>query len=96
MVESIHITFKRKFLAGLIVTVPAVITIFVLAGIFRFVDGILGPFFDFFLGERIAGLGFITAVVIIFLIGIVSTNVFGKRILGLVDRIFLKRAFTMP
>lgn len=90
MVESIHITFKRKFLAGLIVTVPAVITIFVLVGIFRFVDGILGPFFDFFLGAHIAGLGFIAAVVIIFFIGIVSTNVFGKRILGLVDRIFLK------
>lgn len=88
--ESIRITFKRKFLAGLIVTIPAVITIFVLVGIFRFVDGILGPFFDFFLGKHIAGLGFIAAIVIIFLIGIVSTNVFGKRVLAIVENIFLK------
>ncbi|BCB95814.1 hypothetical protein JZK55_07360 [Dissulfurispira thermophila] len=89
MVESIHITFKRKFLAGLIVTIPAVITIFVLVGIFKFVDGILGPFFDFFLGEHIAGLGFISAVIIIFLIGIISTNVLGKKVLGVIEKIFL-------
>lgn len=90
MVESIHITFKRKFLAGLIVTIPAVITIFVLVGIFRFVDGILCPFFDFFLGRHVAGLGFIAAIVIVFLIGIVSTNVFGKRVLSIIEMIFLK------
>lgn len=90
MVESIHITFKRKFLAGLIVTIPAVITIFVVVGIFRFVDGILGPLFDFFLGKHIAGLGFIAAIVIVFLVGIISTNVFGKKVLNLVERVFLK------
>lgn len=89
MVESIHITFKRKFLAGLIVTIPAVITIFVVVGIFKFVDGILSPLFDFLLGKHIAGLGFISAIVIVFLIGIVSTNVFGKKILSIVEKIFL-------
>jgi uncharacterized membrane protein len=89
MVESIHITFKRKFLAGLIVTIPAVITIFVIVGIFRFVDGILGPLFEMLLGRHIAGLGFAGAVVFIFVIGIVSTNVFGKKILGLFEKVFL-------
>jgi len=90
MVGSIHITFKRKFLAGLVVTIPAVITIFVLVGLFRFVDGILGPFFDLFLGEHIAGLGFISAIFMVFLIGIISTNVFGKRVLAIVENIFLR------
>lgn len=90
MVKSIHITFKRKFLAGLIITIPAIITIFVLVGIFRFVDGILGPFFDILLGKHIAGLGFISAIFIIFLIGIVSTNVFGKKVLATVENMFLK------
>jgi len=89
MDESIRITFKRKFLAGLIVTVPVVFTVLVLAGLFKFVDGILSPFFDFLLGVHIAGLGFITAIGIVFLIGIISTNVFGKKLLDLLDRIFL-------
>jgi len=89
MDESIRITFKRKFLAGLIVTVPVVFTVLVLAGLFKFVDGILSPFFDFLLGMHIAGLGFISAIGIVFLIGIISTNVFGKKLLDLVEKIFL-------
>jgi len=89
MDESIRITFKRKFLAGLIVTVPVVFTVLVLAGLFKFVDGILSPFFDFLLGMHIAGLGFISAIGIVFLIGIISTNVFGKKLLDLMEKIFL-------
>ncbi|HTZ18330.1 MAG TPA: DUF502 domain-containing protein [Dissulfurispiraceae bacterium] len=89
MFDPIRITFKRKFLAGLIITVPVTLTIVVIASLFKFIDGILGQFFDMFLGRHIAGLGFITAVGIIFLVGIVSTNVFGKRVLGLVEKVFL-------
>jgi uncharacterized membrane protein len=90
MAESLHSSFKKKFLAGLIVTIPAAITIFVLVGLFKFIDGILGPIFDFFLGSHISGLGFITAIIIIFFLGLISTNVFGKRILGFIDKIFLR------
>jgi uncharacterized membrane protein len=89
MEESFRVTFKRKFLAGLIVTVPVVFTVLVLAGLFKFVDGILSPFFDALLGRHISGLGFIAAIGIVFLIGIISTNVFGKKLLDLVERIFL-------
>ncbi len=89
MVESIRVTFKRKFLAGLVVTVPVVFTVLVLAGLFKFVDGILSPFFDLLLGMHIAGLGFVTAIGIVFLIGIISTNVFGKKLLVLMEKIFL-------
>jgi len=89
MDESIRITFKRKFLAGLIVTVPVVFTVLVLAGLFKFVDGILSPFFDLILGMHIAGLGFVAAIGIVFLIGIISTNVFGKKLLDLMEKIFL-------
>ncbi|MFO0753086.1 MAG: DUF502 domain-containing protein [Thermodesulfovibrionales bacterium] len=89
MGESIRITFKRKFLAGLIITIPVVFTVLVLVSLFKFVDGILSPFFDALLDHHIAGLGFIAAIISVFLIGIISTNVFGKRMLGYVERIFL-------
>jgi len=89
MFDPIRITFKRKFLAGLVITVPVTLTIVVIASLFKFIDGILGQFFDIFLGRHIAGLGFITAVGIIFLVGIISTNVFGKRVLNLVEYLFL-------
>lgn len=89
MGESIRITFKRKFLAGLIVTIPVVFTFLVLYSLFKFVDGILSPFLDALLDRHISGLGFIAAILCIFLVGIISTNVFGKRILGFFERIFL-------
>lgn len=89
MIESIRVTFKRKFLAGLIISIPVVITLLVVIGLFKFIDGILGPFFDALLGRHLAGLGFIGAILIVFLIGIVSTNVFGKKMLALVERVLL-------
>jgi uncharacterized membrane protein len=90
MFKPIRVTFKRKFLAGLFVTIPAVITIFVLASLFTFIDSIFGRVFDYFLGRHVAGLGFISAVLIIFAIGIVATNVFGKKILAFVERLLLQ------
>ncbi|MBI5026100.1 MAG: DUF502 domain-containing protein [Nitrospirae bacterium] len=89
MVESIRATFKRKFIAGLFVSVPVIITILVIGWFFKTIDGLLGQFYDELLGRHIAGLGFISAVVLIFIVGIVSTNVFGKKILAFVERIFL-------
>ena len=90
MTGSLHINFKRKFLAGLVITIPAVITIFITVSFFKFIDGILGPLFDFIIGKHVAGLGFISAILIVFLVGIISTNVFGKKVLGLIEKVFLK------
>ncbi|GAB6184095.1 DUF502 domain-containing protein [Thermodesulfovibrio hydrogeniphilus] len=88
---SIKATFKRKFIAGLIVTIPIAISIFILVQLFKIVDGLLGPIYDYIFGRHIAGLGFITALLIVFVVGIVSTNVFGKKILDQLEKLlFLK------
>ncbi len=90
MVTSIHATLKRKFLAGLIVSIPAVITVLVIVWFFEFVDGILGPFYNKVLGYDVHGLGFISAVILIFLIGIISTNVFGKKVIGFFEKAIVR------
>jgi uncharacterized membrane protein len=87
---SIGATFKRKFLTGLFVSIPAVFTVFIMGKFVNFVDSLLEPFYYDVLGYHTKGLGFISAVIIIFLIGVVSTNVFGKKIIGFFERIFLK------
>ena len=86
MVTSIRAALKRKFLAGLIVSIPAVITALVIVWFFEFVDGILGPLYNKMLGYNVHGLGFISAVILIFLIGIISTNVFGKKLIGFFEK----------
>ncbi|HIJ59030.1 MAG TPA: DUF502 domain-containing protein [Nitrospirae bacterium] len=84
-----HFSFKRRFIAGLFVTIPTLITIAVIFFLFKLIDGILGPFYTFFLGRPVAGLGFITAIFLIFIIGLISTNVIGKRILSYIEQVFL-------
>lgn len=88
--ESIKATFKRKFIAGLFVTIPILITFFVIEWFFTFIDGLLEPLFFKLIGYHIPGLGFFSAIIIVFLVGIISTNVFGKRLLQMMDKIFLK------
>jgi uncharacterized membrane protein len=86
---SIRVTFKRKFIAGLFISIPAIITILVIAWFFRFVDGLLEPLYFQILGYHTPGLGFISAIILVFIVGIVSTNVFGKKIILFFERIFL-------
>ncbi len=81
---------KRRFLAGLIVLIPVIITVSVFVWFFRFVDGLMGPFFDSVLGRHFSGLGFVSAVAIVFIVGIISTNIIGKRIIGFMDKFLLK------
>ncbi|MDP2166783.1 MAG: DUF502 domain-containing protein [Thermodesulfovibrionales bacterium] len=87
---SFQAILKKNFLTGLIVLIPVIITVFVIVWFFEVIDGILGPVYDRFLGYHMAGIGFISAVLIIYIVGMVSTNVFGKRVIGMLERLFLK------
>lgn len=87
---SIGAAFKRKFLTGLFVSIPAVFTIFLMGKFVSFVDSLLEPVYYEVLGYHTRGLGFVSAIIIIFLIGVISTNVLGKKIIGLFEQVFLK------
>ncbi|HHW20312.1 MAG TPA: DUF502 domain-containing protein [Thermodesulfovibrio thiophilus] len=91
MEPSIRLTFKRNFIAGLIVTIPIAISIFIVFQLFKIVDGLLSPVYDFIFGRHISGLGFITALIVVFVVGFISTNVFGKKLLDSIEKLlFLK------
>jgi uncharacterized membrane protein len=81
---------KRKFLAGLVVLIPVILTLKVIIWFFRFVDDQLAFMFDKMLGYHVSGLGFISAIAAVFLVGIISTNVIGKRMIGFMDAFLLK------
>ncbi|MEW6408943.1 MAG: DUF502 domain-containing protein [Nitrospirota bacterium] len=91
--ESIKATFKKKFISGLIVSIPAIITIMVIVWLYRFVDGLLSPALDRLLERHVPGLGFITTLLAIFLLGLISTNVIGRRMLHIGEKIFLHIPF---
>ena len=72
---------RRKFLTGLVVTVPLLITVVTLVWMFRFVDGVARPLALFWLGREVPGLGVLITVSVIMVVGAVATNVIGRRIL---------------
>ncbi len=72
---------RRRFLTGFFVTVPLFISVAALVWIFGVVDGLTTPLYDRVLGRRIPGLGTLSTVAAIMLVGVVATNVIGKRLL---------------
>ena len=72
---------RRRFVTGFFVTVPLVISVAALVWIFGIVDGFAGPFFARVLGREVPGLGMVVTAVLVLLVGVVATNVIGRRLL---------------
>ena len=72
---------RRRFLTGFFVTVPLFISVAALVWIFGVVDGLTTPLYDRLLGRRIPGLGTLSTAVAIMAVGVLATNVIGKRLL---------------
>jgi uncharacterized membrane protein len=72
---------RRRFLAGLFVTVPLAISVFAFVWIFRLIDGFVGPWYSAWLGRDVPGLGILTTAALVLLVGAIATNVIGKRVL---------------
>ena len=78
---------KGKFITGLFVVIPLGITIFILKFLFNFADGILGSYLDSIFSVfihkdyHIPGLGMLTGFAVIYVSGVLATNVMGTRII---------------
>ncbi len=72
---------QRRFIAGFFVTVPMFITVYGFVWLFRIVDGWTSPIYQQILGRTIPGLGIVTTAVAVLLVGVLATNVIGKRFL---------------
>ena len=77
--------FRRRFMTGLVVTVPLVISAVALVWVFRVVDGLVGPVYRRWFTVELPGLGFVTTAALVLLVGIVATNVLGRRLLQRAD-----------
>jgi len=89
-------TIRRVFLTGLLVMLPALVTIYILNLTFRAFDALLGGLFRLYLGQTIPGLGFLVTMALIFLVGLLATNVFGHRLVRMVEGWFAKIPFVRP
>jgi len=81
---------KVRFITGFFVTVPAIATAWLLYVFWDAIDGFFSPGYERIFGRRIPGLGFLTAVMLILVMGTIATNVVGRRILSRVERLLTR------
>jgi len=83
---------KRLFFTGLLILIPLALTVYILVALFQLMDGIFAPLVDravgiFFPGVHVPGLGVLLTLAVIFGIGWLSTNVGGRRLIRLFEKV---------
>lgn len=79
--------FKVRLITGFFVTVPAVATAWILWIFWVRIDDIFAPMYTRILGRPVPGLGFLTAIAVMVLMGTIARNVVGRRVLAWGDKL---------
>lgn len=82
--------FKVRFIAGFFFTVPVFATAYLLWVFWTRIDDFFGPMYTQIFGRPVPGLGFLTAVAIILIMGTIARNVVGRRVLAWGDTLLLR------
>jgi len=72
---------RAQFIAGIVVVVPIGASILILVWLFSAVDNILQPLVKAVWDHTIPGVGFGATLVLIYLVGVIASNVVGKRLI---------------
>lgn len=88
--RGVLVVLRNKLFAGIIAAVPLIVTFYVLKIAYGFINDISEPVLDKLSGRPVPGLGFAVTLVMLMLLGFVSTNVFGQRILLGFERLVLR------
>lgn len=92
IMESKNITRKllNYFFQGLLFIGPVAITIYAIKVSFLWIDGFLYKYFEAFFGIRIPGLGLITILIFITLIGFLGSMFVFERLASKIDKMISK------
>ncbi len=79
--------FKKYFITGLLVIIPIWATYYVLSAMLSIIDGMLGDLPHYLLGLKFPGLGIVTLVLLILIVGMLSANYLGTRLVRYSDQL---------
>ena len=86
MAASFGVQLRRWYVAGILVLAPTALTLWVVWKLFRFFDDILGSELRV-RGISVVGLGFVLLNVLLIVLGFIATNLVGRRLFGVWDRL---------
>jgi uncharacterized membrane protein len=87
MIRRFQKKIQRIFLAGLLVTVPTMLTFFFLRLLVGYIDRVSAPLVKRFFDVEIPGIGVVVTLLIVLTIGFIGTNILGRQLVRLGDRL---------
>ena len=87
---------KRYLIAGLIIWIPLVITLWVLRGVVNTMDELVTPFIPLdwrpenWLGAVIPGTGLVITAIVVMISGVFASNLLGQRLLRAWERLLAR------
>jgi uncharacterized membrane protein len=81
---------KLYVFRGLLALIPIGLTIFTIRIIYVFIDKRVMEAVDQYIGHRIPGLGLLLFIVVLYFVGMITSNVLGKRMISVFDRVMSK------
>lgn len=72
---------KKSLVTGLVVNVPLIISVVAFVWLFQLIDGVMGPLYMRWLGREIPGLGLLTLLFAVLLIGALANYGWSQRVL---------------
>jgi uncharacterized membrane protein len=78
---------RLMFWAGLVFAIPIAATSLVLYGLFRLIDEASEPFIRATVGHSIPGVGFVLTLLLLYLIGVVTSHFIGRRLAEVVNNV---------
>ena len=79
---------QRRFVTGFFVTVPIVVSVVAIVWVFRWVDSITNELEAGFAID-VPGLGVLITSAMVLIVGVLATNVFGRRVLERTEQLLL-------
>jgi len=76
---------RNVFLAGILAAIPLVVTYLIFRWLFETLDGIFQPAIIFFIGRSLPGVGLVAVVILVYILGLITTNLIGRRLIRWVD-----------
>ncbi|MCX6957284.1 MAG: DUF502 domain-containing protein [Verrucomicrobiae bacterium] len=86
-VKSLFHRLCNRLLTGVAVAVPLIATVLVLEISYNFVNGVTAPLYRA-LKINIPGIGFVTTLFILLVLGFMTTHVIGNKVLGAIESLF--------
>jgi len=83
LLKRFFLHIRTTLIAGLLAILPIGVTLFVLKFFFELLDPILGPIFDMGNVRIFPGLGLIVLLILLYVVGIITTKILSARIVNL-------------